>query len=269
MQIQNRIALLVILIFGSIVAAHDLFLIAKPFILEKPGTLTLNMNLAEAFPGEEVQWKAEKTTQFQFIGPGIQKDLTANQGSNPTVTFDRIGTYLVTWGASASYIEIQPDVFNQYITLEGYKNVIQMRAEEGKLQALGREKYSRFLKCVIQVGSERTADYGKTLGQKIELVPQENPYSIPIGSELPVRLLFDGKPLQDARVMATYNGFSKEHEVYAHSIQTNVDGIVRVPIDHPGLWMIRANHMVPLKGDPKADWESYWSNISFYVAASQ
>jgi len=264
-----QIALFIILLFCTIVAAHDLFLNANTFILQKPGPVTLSMNLAESFPGEEVTWRTEKTIKFQFIGPGIQQELTVNKGSNPTLKFERIGTYLVVWESSPSYIEIEPDVFNKYINSEGYKNVIQSRALKGQLKVPGREKYNRFLKCVLQVGSDRTAEYGKILGQKIELVPQENPYSIQIESELPVRLLFDGKPLSDARVMATYDSFSKEHDVYAHTLQTNADGIARVPIDHSGLWMIRTNHMVPLKGDPKADWESYWTNVTFYVAAQK
>ena len=107
----------------------------------------------------------------------------------------------------------------------------------------------------------------KDSGQKIELIPLDNPYSIKAGSEISVRLLYDGQPLAGARVMGTYDTFSKEHDVYAHTVETNNEGIVRMPIDQPGLWMIRANHMIPLNGDPKADWQSYWTNISFYVLA--
>ena len=96
-----------------------------------------------------------------MIGPDTQKELASEKAKNPIVNFDRNGTYLIGWEASPSYIEIQPDIFNKYIESEGYKNVIQLRSEKGKQQSPGREKYDRFLKCVIQVGTERTADYWK------------------------------------------------------------------------------------------------------------
>jgi hypothetical protein len=52
-------------------------------------------------------------------------------------------------------------------------------------------------------------------------------------------------------------GLSPADSAYTHTVETNNEGIVRIPIDQPGLWMIRANHMIPLNGDPKADWLSY------------
>lgn len=65
--------------------------------------------------------------------------------------------------------------------------------------------------------------------------------------------------------MGTYDSYGKEHDVYAHTVETDTDGVARIPIDEPGLWMVRDNHMPPLQSDPKADWECYWTNISFYV----
>jgi hypothetical protein len=267
MHFIRRTILLTALLCTVIGSAHDVFLNAKSFILEKPGSLTLTMNLAEAFPGEEIKWRTEKTLMFSMVGPGTEQELTARKESNPVIEFSKDGTFVIGWNATPSYIEIEPKLFNEYIQAEGYANVIQMRTAQGNQDKPGREKFIRFLKCFVQVGQTRTDDFRRSLDQKIELIPQVNPYSIRIGSELPLQLLFDGKPLQAARVMATYDTYSKEHDVYAYTTETDSQGMARIPITKPGLWLIRANHMLPLQGDPKADWESFWTNFSFYVTS--
>jgi len=250
-----RVATLIIVFyFASFTYGHDLFLNAHPFYLQKPGTLQVAMNLAESFPGDEQPWRKDKTIRFWMMGPNYDQEFSAEQGKNPLIEVRSNGTYIIGWNATPSYIEVDAKAFNEYIEADGYKNVIQLRKEARKENEKGREKYTRFLKSVVQVGTTQTDDYKKPLGQKIEIVPLANPYSIQPGSKLPVRVLYDSEPLPGVRVMATYSTFSEKHDVYAHTLETGPDGTVDVPIDQPGLWMIRANRMLPLEGDPKADW---------------
>lgn len=265
MYFIKRMILLSFLVVAATASAHDVFLNAKPFVLNNPGSLTLSMYLAEAFPGEVIKWRGDKTVKFWMIGPGTNVELTAKKEANPVIEFKNIGTYVIGWNGTPSYIEVEPKLFNEYIEAEGYENVIQMRKEQGVQDKPGREKYIRFLKCFVQVGADKTDDFSKNFGQKIEMIPLVNPYSVKAGSNLAVRVVFDGKPLSGVRVMATYETYSKEHDVYAHTMETDTEGIARIPIDKPGLWMIRANRMLPLQGETKADWESYWANFSFYV----
>ena len=264
-HLKKEIVCVGILLAAVVGYSHDLFIHPKPFVLGKPGTSVLVMNLTEAFPGVEETWRTQKTAKFWMVAPDGTKELTDVQGKNPEIQFAQEGTYVVAWNASPSYIVVQPKLFNQYIESEGYKNVVELRADQGKQETPGKEKYLRFLKSFVQVGSLRTNNFNQVLGQTIELIPLTNPYSISPGSDLAVKVLFNGKPLPDARVMGTYDSFSKEHDVYAHTVQTNSEGIARIPINQPGIWMIRTNHMIPLEEDPKADWESYWTNFSFSV----
>ena len=262
---MNRLIVLVFSLCSSVVFAHDLFLNPHPFHLKKPGSLTLAMNLADAFPGKEESWRQDKTLQFWMIGSSGKKMLTDEKGKNPTIQFSEEGTYVIGWNSSPSYIEIDSKDFTEYIEAEGYQNVVKTRKEQGKQDAKGREKYVRFLKAFVQVGSKLTKDYAQPLGQKIEIIPMSNPYSLKRGSDLSVKILFDGKPLPGARVMSTYDTFSKEHDVYAHTIDTSQDGTVKIPISQNGIWLLRVNIMMPLEGDPKADWQSFWANCTFEI----
>jgi Domain of unknown function (DUF4198) len=254
-----------LLLITSTVFAHDLFLVAHPFRMEKPGSIQMAMNLAEAFPGEEQPWRKTKTLRFWLVGPGESHELTAEEGKNPTVNLSRKGTYMVAWNGSASYIEIPATEFNPYVESQGYRDVIAFRKHRGQENAPGKEKYTRFLKAIVQVGDQLTEQYAQTLDQQFEMVPLQNPYLLTPGSTLSVRVLFNRTPIAGIRVMATYDTYSKEHDVYAHRAETDANGIAKLPISAKGVWMIRANHMLPLEEDPKADWQSFWANFTFEV----
>ncbi len=263
---MKKIGILVFtLLFSSQAFPHDLFLRPNPFVLINPGNTKLSMWLAEAFPGKEEKWRADKTVYTIVNGPtGLQK-VKDSPGVGPEIVLNRAGTYVVGWEATPSYIKIDAATFLKYLEADGYTNVIEQIKKRGDEKKEGTEKYIRYLKTLVQVGDQRTEHYKESLGYKIELIPSSNPYSVKIGDPLEFQLLFDGKPLAGARVLATYEGFSKEHDVYAQSVQSGKDGKFKVVIDHPGLWMIRANHMLPLSGDPKAEWESFWANVTFEI----
>jgi hypothetical protein len=262
---MRTLTALVLILFSAIVAAHDLFLNALPFTLEKPGTIRLSMNLAEAFPGKHEAWRQDKTVRFRVHGPGGEQALKDTKGVDPTIELAQEGTYMIGWDASPSYIDIDAKHFNEYIKAEGFTNVIDSRKRANQENAPGREKYTRFLKAFVQVGSKLTDHYSRPLGQRIEIIPQSNPYQLKAGDKLKIKVVFDGKPLAGATAMATYDTFTKEHDVYAHSLTTANDGTIEIPIGKTGIWMIRVNTMQPLQGDPKADWQSYWANCSFQV----
>ena len=266
---MRKLTALFLILFSTIVTAHDLFLNALPFTLEKPGTIRLSMNLAAAFPGKHELWRKDKTAQFRIGGPAGEKTLQDTKGIDPTIELAQEGTYVIGWEASPTSMEIDAKHFNEYIQAEGYTNVIDSRKQANQENAPGREKYTRFLKAFVQVGSKLTDHYSKPLGQRIEIIPQSNPYQLKAGDQLKVKVLFDGKPLAGATAMATYDTFTKEHDVYAHTLTTGNDGTIQVPISKDGIWMIRVNTMQPLQSDLKADWQSYWANCSFQVSTDK
>jgi uncharacterized GH25 family protein len=253
-----------ILAFAGYIQAHDLYLNPSSFFLNEPGTVQLEMRLEETrFPGDPVPWKGSKTVQFKMIGPTGSHNLINTKESNPLITIDQNGTHQIGWHSDVNYISIEPAIFDEYIALEGYKTAIDAR--KNKPTTRGRERYSRFLKTYVQVGADKTEDFKKPMDFKIEIIPQTNPAFLKVGDELEVQLLYDGKPLPKKRMMATYETYSEKPEDYAQSVITDKNGKVHFKITNPGIWIIRSNHMIAVKNDPKADWESFWANISFQV----
>jgi uncharacterized GH25 family protein len=94
-------------------------------------------------------------------------------------------------------------------------------------------------------------------------VPEASPAGLRPGADLPVRLLFQGKPLAGALVVAIPRD-GPEAKVAARS---DARGRVRLRLPRGGDWLVKAVHMVPAPRETGADWESFWASLTFRLPA--
>ena len=114
------------------------------------------------------------------------------------VVFKSPGSYLIAMERNQSYIKLDAQKFTDYLKEEGLKDIIEQRMKSGESQTEGRERYSRYLKSLVQVGDRRDDTYKRELGFRLEIIPINNPYLLKLGDSLVVRVLFEGKPLAGA-----------------------------------------------------------------------
>ena len=110
-----------------------------------------------------------------------------------------------------------------------------------------------------------TAGYDRVLGFTLELVPRANPYALRAGGTLPVQVLFQGRPLSGALVVAI-NADEAERKISARS---DSSGRVSLRLGREGAWLVKAVHMVPAPSGSNADWESLWASLTFELPASE
>ena len=120
-----------------------------------------------------------------------------------------------------------------------------------------RERYSKHVKAVFQVGDTRTLDYAFVFGYPAEIVPLGNPYA-PSGTSLRVRCLVDGKPVANQVVL--WGGPGAERET-----RTDAEGVAAVTLDAPGRWYVKFVHMERANRSELAglDYESKWATLTF------
>ena len=100
----------------------------------------------------------------------------------------------------------------------------------------------KYAKALIQVGnSDEGFDY--RCGFRIELVPLKNPFRVKKGDYLPVKVLFEGKPLSTF-VYGTYRGYRPVEDAFPLIARSDSKGIARIKITHSGEWMIFVSHRV-------------------------
>jgi uncharacterized GH25 family protein len=98
----------------------------------------------------------------------------------------------------------------------------------------------------------------------LELVAERNPYALSPGQELPVRLIYQNRPLAGALVVAV-NRSAPSKKLSARSDQ---NGRVRFELPQAGNWLIKAVHMIPAPHGSDAEWASYWASLTFDLQAT-
>jgi hypothetical protein len=223
------------------------------------------VRLAMYVEKDEVVWFESMTAGLRMEGPTGEVNLDVPEQGDPIAEFTQDGTYTIGWESEPIFIQIEPDIFKKYISLEGFSDVAELRKKSNQENKPEREFYTRYIKTYIQVGPTPTKDYSRPFGYKIEIIPQQNPCALKMNSDLDVIVLFDGKPLVNNKIMATYDSYSTLPEEYAQVTRTDQNGIAKFRITHKGQWLIRTTRILPLEKNPEAEWQSFWANFTFEI----
>jgi len=178
------------------------------------------------------------------------------------VRIETPGLWIVGYRSRPSPVVLPAELFERYLAQEGLERIIEIRAQRGESAKWGQEIYSRCAKSILSAG---VTPYGRDrrLGFTLELIADGTPYALQPGQDLFVTLLHEGKPLPAALVVAI-NSDEPDKRMTARS---GADGRASFRLARPGLWLIKAVHMVPAPPASRADWESLWASLTFEIPA--
>lgn len=248
------------------VKAHDYWFEPDNFFPAANSPVTLHLQLGTRLVIEEERfYQPERTISFKLYSAKNSLDLFGNslKGAIPVAKFNvgASGTYLVGMARNPVENILDAEKFTEYLREEDLKNIIAERAKLGETEKFGYERYSRFIKSLVQVGNVKDDTYKRLLNFKLEIQPLENPYSTKTGKLLPLKVLFDGKPLANHAVFSYNRAASK---VYVQEYKTDANGVFRVKLDRKGFWLVRLVKMDRCSQNcEETDWESYWGSLSF------
>lgn len=122
-------------------------------------------------------------------------------------------------------------------------------------------------KAILNIGGATDDFVTRPIGVKLEIVPTINPAKVKAGGKLPVRVLFEGKPLKAAKVFATVEGFAEGDEnAKAFYSTTDVNGIVNIVPFKAGYWSAFVTHKSPYRDKTKADESVDAATLTFHIA---
>ena len=128
------------------------------------------------------------------------------------------------------------------------------------------EEAIMFAKAILNVGGCQEKDFiSKPLGDRLEIVPLENPALLKAGEPFPVQVLFDGKPLKTTEVYATVEGFS-DKDYKAFYGRTDLAGKIDIIPLKEGYWFAKVTHKYPHEDPSKADEVILVATLTFTVA---
>lgn len=104
----------------------------------------------------------------------------------------------------------------------------------------------------------------KPSGGALEITPLVNVHILKVGADIPVQVLFEGKPLANVALFPDY-----VNDANARSVKTDADGKAVLFVRNNGLNVIGVSHNKPTPDNKDADRIGYFATLSFVIAFSE
>lgn len=251
------------------VSAHDLFLKFDTYFLRpnSQATVRLMNGSFRASEGAVARDRMRDVSLVMHDGSISHPEATMWRDEGETALLDlhtgEAGTYGVSVSTKPREIELKAKDFNEYLAHDGLPDVLAARRRNGEMNKEVRERYSKYVRAVFQVGDARTDGYRKPLGYPVEIIPQQNPYDLRAGQTLDVLCTLEGQPLVNQFVLAGYESKTGRMSREA-SARTDTRGIARFRLSGAGKWYVKMIHMTPTtNGD--VNYESKWATLTFEI----
>jgi hypothetical protein len=252
--------------------AHDFWMQTKGFQFPAPAAAPFVVLVGHGPARERWAGDPARVVFLRSFGPdGMQDhrgDLREGQGSNGALRFTQPGTYVVAMQTTPAESDLPALRYTSYATEEGLTIPLALRVRTGQSDTDGREIYSRRVKALIQVGNAKGAQPQVTrrIGLSLEIVPERDPYLLKPNERLPVRVYFEGRPLDGALVKLTNLDFDTR-PVEMH--RSDAAGRTSFAVPDHGAWLVNVIWSKPIKGNPRADFETTFSSLTFGYPAKR
>ena len=190
--------LLFLLIALVLFSSHDMYLKLDTYFLDSQTTASIKL-FNGTFDKSENTIDRNRMVDVSLVGNGNRTQVDSSQWSEldgATIlnfTTGGAGTWVAGVSTRPRNIEMAAADFNKYLEHDGVLDMLEWRKTNNALDQDAVEKYSKHVKTIFQVGSQRTDDWKTILGYPIEFIPLGNPYTLKAGDELQVKLLWQGR----------------------------------------------------------------------------
>lgn len=277
MSCKGRLVVLagsVLLVMGNPLHGHELFLKFRTYFLPPLANVSVSL-LNGTFEKSENAIFRDRMLDVSIVGPVdevVHPESAQWRDENDAALLDfetgGPGTYVIGVSTAPRMIELSGADFTEYLEHDGLLDMLAERKRKGISEQDTRERYSKHVKAIVQVGDDRTGSFDHRLDYPIEIIPLENPYVLKPGDTMGVVVLKEGKPMGKQLLYASYESFSSEDSDDRHpeAVQTRTDknGQARFTIEKPGRWYVRLIHMASSM-ELDVDYESNWATLTFEI----
>jgi uncharacterized GH25 family protein len=243
--------------------AHDFWIEPSSFRPALGSELAVSLRVGQDFRGDPVPRNPNLVQRFVLVSGAGEKPVGGFPGADPAglVQIDQPGILWIAYRSGRTPVTLEAEKFEKYLADEGLDGILKIRKERSENAKPGREVFSRSVKSMLVAGGAPGAGKGfdLVLGLTLELVPEKNPSQLGPDGTLPLRLLYEGKPLEGALIVAM-NQAEPDKKVTARTSRRG-SAVLRLP--RKGVWLIKAVHMIPAPAGVDADWESIWASLTF------
>ncbi|MCU0337670.1 MAG: DUF4198 domain-containing protein [Sediminibacterium sp.] len=261
---RSKIALTIVLFIAfTAIFGHEYFILSSKYKVQIGDSVELHLFVADGFNIEaERNFQRKMVRSYELFTNTGKTDITSisSEGALPfsylPINFSGLG--IIKLERDYSKIGLEPEKFREYLKTDHIENV-HIDPHEQKIQ---RERYSRYIKCLLQSNEIANDTLFKIqTGLRFEIIPLNNPYKLKTGDKLSAKILFNNKPLTN-KVITARNRIGNKAATMQEA-RTDKNGICTFIINRKGEWVIHVTHMMECTDKAEADWESFWASLSF------
>jgi uncharacterized GH25 family protein len=250
--------------------AHDFWIQPAAYWAQPQAVTPITLQVGHGPYRQRSPIPLHRITRFETIGPdGAHIDQRANlQPGSPNLDGDiRLpgpGAYVVVLQTDDLAQTHLPAIrFNDYLKTEGLTPALEDRARRRRTDFDGSENYRRCAKALLQIGRGEAisqAQVTRPLGLPLEIVPEQSPYAEPRPAKLPVRILYQGRPLPGALVKLTrLENDAAPFETHL----TDRTGHAVFSMPGAGSWLLNVIWTRPQPQSAETDYETTFASLSF------
>jgi uncharacterized GH25 family protein len=245
-------------------SAHEFWIEPKAFRVEPGAAIIADLKVGQNFRGDTYPYLKSQFVSFRVSDRAGARDIKGDEGDAPAVNIRSAakGLHVISYLATAHRLDYDKwEDFVSYLEYEGLGWVAEAHKRRGLPESGFAEEYVRCAKALVQVGEPSATDKDLATGMPLELIADQNPYAAPPPSELPVTLLWRGKPLGDIQIRV----FQDNGTVTETTTRTDPTGKAVISLQGGGRFLLNAVHMQEAPPEQTARWESYWASLTFEV----
>jgi len=258
--------LLVLSAFSA--SAQDYILLPENFFLHKGDKLDLHLISANQFiKQDEIRYETANAGKFILIAGKKREDLApaAKDTATPIVSYklENDGLNMVQMIRKTVADDIDRDDFLKMLDDEGLTKESE-KAKNGSKDSF-REKYTWYMKSLVQVDKNSGNNFEKPLKDEFEIVLKDNPYKGSYGDDMVAQILFRSAPLVNASVMLYVK--AANGNIFAEKFFSDKEGQVYFKLSREGIYLLRTSHIEASK-DKSADFETWLGTYTFAFSSS-
>lgn len=264
-QMKKILVASVALLFVIALSAHEFWLEPQKFICKRGEPIQIKFMVGENFEGETWNGNRAAVNSLKIYSEDFTDDLTdaisdSTTGDSVRLQFFDEGEIMLTYQSNNKFIQLESSKFNEYLKEEGLDSVIELRKSNNETDSSGKESYQRSVKTLILVGDNKNGESNMTTDLPVDIVPQNDPYSLKNKQELHLKIYFNQNPLANALVKLWHRDHNSTEKT---EFTTNPNGEISVPITTKGKWMISTVVMQRQPADSFSQWQSYWGSLTW------
>jgi uncharacterized GH25 family protein len=249
--------------------AHDFWLQPRDFRIDAGVTTPFTLQVGHGPFRQRSPIPMRRIERLDVVSADGSRDIRSRlrlggEQDDGDVAFGKDGTYVLVVQTDDQAQSHLPAIrFNDYVRAEGLTPALVLRERTQRTDTEGAENYRRVAKAIVQVGARSADDDAhvtKAIGLPLEIVPEKNPYALPHGGSLPVRVVYERRPLAGALVKLTDLG--RDAEPFETRV-TDAEGRVEFTLPDAGTWLVNVIWTKPKPPGGDTDFETVFSSLSF------